>query len=89
MTEQKHGLDTAADKANRIWGDLVGALFYEVGVVSPDSWDISHAAGGAIGTGLRYRLPVGPIRVDFAYNPMHRFAAKRKWEIHVSFGFSF
>ncbi len=72
-----------------IWRDLDGALFYDYGTVSPDSWDISSPAGAAIGVGLRYRLPVGPLRLDFAYNPRHRFAASRKWALHLSFGFSF
>ncbi len=73
----------------RIWRDVDGALFYEVGTVSPDAFDLQAPAGIAIGTGLRYRLPIGPIRLDFAYNPSHRFAASRRWQIHLSFGFSF
>jgi outer membrane protein insertion porin family len=42
----------------------------------------------AIGAGLRYKLPVGPIRLDYGVNPDPRpdedFGA-----FHFSFGFAF
>ena len=69
---------------------LDGAVFYDVGNASRRSWELSDRYGHAVGVGLRYRLPVGPMRVDFAYNPTgERFAAERDWAIHFSFGFSF
>lgn len=71
-----------------LWYDLDGALFYDIGTVSEESWDLDDV-GAAIGVGLRYRLPIGPVRLDFAYNPEHRFAASRRWALHLSFGFSF
>jgi outer membrane protein insertion porin family len=42
----------------------------------------------AVGAGLRYKLPVGPIRLDYGVNPDPRpfedFGA-----FHFSFGFAF
>jgi translocation and assembly module TamA len=48
--------------------NLILAAFYDVGQVSMgrlDPEDFAHLLM-AVGFGLRYRTPVGPIRVDFA-----------------------
>ena len=73
----------------RLWRDLHGATFYEVGMVSPHALSIDGPPGHSIGAGLRYYLPVGPIRIDYAYNPGELFAASQRWQIHLAFGFSF
>jgi len=73
----------------RIWRDLHGAAFYELGMVSPSALSIDGPPGHSVGCGLRYYLPVGPIRIDFAYNPGELFAAKQRWQLHFAFGFSF
>ncbi len=73
----------------RLWRALHVAPFYDVGMVSPQSFDAVGPPGHAIGLGLRYYLPVGPLRVDFAYNPGRRFAASQSWAIHLAFGFTF
>jgi outer membrane translocation and assembly module TamA len=70
-------------------GALDGALFYDVGNVGPSSFELGRKFGHALGFGLRYRLPVGPLRLDFGYNPGERFAAQDSWALHLSFGFSF
>jgi translocation and assembly module TamA len=52
-------------------GALVLAVFVESGIVTRERL----AAGAfddlllAMGTGVRYRTPVGPIRIDFGYRP--------------------
>ena len=74
---------------------LAGAMFVYFGCLG--FFPIAQVAAGLftapilvmVITAIWDRSPIGPIRVDFAYNPMHRFAAKRKWAIHLSFGFSF
>jgi len=73
----------------QVWGDLFSAIFYDVGFVSLDSFSYVGPPGHGIGLGARYMLPVGPIRVDLAYNPGDLFAAERRWQIHLSVGFSF
>jgi outer membrane protein insertion porin family len=42
----------------------------------------------AVGAGLRYRLPVGPIRLDYGVNPDPR-ADEDFGAFHFSFGFAF
>lgn len=82
-------LDAHVELRQRLIGDLDGALFYDVGNVARRSFSLSDHSGQAIGAGLRYRLPVGPVRLDFGYNPGNRFAESRGWAVQLSFGFSF
>ncbi len=42
-----------------------GAVFYDVGAVSRDSFDVGGDVNSNVGIGLRLYLPIGPIRVDF------------------------
>lgn len=72
-----------------IWRDFYGALFYDIGWLSPSSFSVNVEPGHAVGVGLRYYLPVGPVRLDVAYNPGPLFAASSRWAIHLAVGFSF
>ena len=72
-----------------IWHDLLGAVFVDAGNLlrdarSPGLDDMRYA----VGAGLRYNLPIGPIRLDYGVNPSPRqdeaFGA-----FHFSFGFAF
>jgi len=72
-----------------IFGELQGAIFTDAGNLLPTSEDIGlNDMRYAIGAGLRYKLPVGPIRLDYGVNPDPRpdedFGA-----FHFSFGFAF
>ena len=54
-------------------GKLGGVLFLDAGNVWADSWAIDLGdLRYAVGPGLRYQTPVGPIRFDFGYqlNPI-------------------
>ncbi len=42
-----------------------GAVFYDVGAVSSDSYDFGSGFNSDIGIGLRLDLPIGPIRIDY------------------------
>src|SRR6266566_5275678 len=72
-----------------LYGELQGAVFVDAGNLLPeaDNPDFSDMRYG-IGAGLRYKLPIGPIRLDYGVNPNPRehedFGA-----FHFSFGFAF
>ncbi|MES2205778.1 MAG: autotransporter assembly complex family protein [Pseudomonadota bacterium] len=71
-TEYQHWL--SAD-----WG---GAVFYDVGLAT-NRWQDKTLYHG-VGTGVRWRSPVGPVNVDLAY------ALKdRKFRPHISLGVAF
>ena len=65
------------------------ATFYDVGMVHEDPWSVGGPAGQAIGAGLRYRTPVGPIRFDYGYNPGDRLGADHPYALHLAVGFAF
>jgi outer membrane protein assembly complex protein YaeT len=64
------------------------ALFADAGTVSTEPFDAGDVGYG-VGAGVRYNLPVGPLRLDFAVNPGPRFAAERSWALHFSVGSGF
>lgn len=66
-----------------------GALFYDGGVVNRRAFDVSGPWGHAVGAGLRYYFPFGPLRIDYAYGPGKRFAADDDGALHIALGFSF
>jgi outer membrane protein insertion porin family len=72
-----------------IYGELQGAAFIDAGNLLPSSQDPSlDDMRYAIGLGLRYKLPIGPIRLDYGYNPDRR-AGEDIGAFHFSFGFAF
>ncbi len=72
-----------------IFGELQGAVFTDAGNLLPTSEDIGlNDMRYAVGAGLRYKLPVGPIRLDYGVNPdPHEF--EDFGAFHFSFGFAF
>src|SRR5213079_1585067 len=72
-----------------LYGELQGAVFVDAGNLLPeaDNPGLGDMRYG-IGAGLRYKLPIGPIRLDYGVNPNPRehedFGA-----FHFSFGFAF
>ncbi len=77
-----------------MWRSVGGVLFVDSGNVFARTGDfdlgrIRTTAGG----GIRYRSPVGPIRVDVGVKLDPRTFAngqrERGWEVHVSLGQAF
>ena len=71
----------------RLGGNLSGALFYDLGNVElnhEDYFDFDGFRHG-IGIGVRYLLPIGPLRVDAAWNPDHR-SSESEFVVHFSVG---
>jgi len=53
----------------RSFPDLMGAVFYDKGNVFAERKDVSLASlQDAIGFGLRYRTPLGPVRLELGWN---------------------
>lgn len=72
-----------------LFGELEGVVFTDAGNLLPTSEEVSlNDLRYAIGAGLRYKLPIGPIRLDYGVNPDPRpdedFGA-----FHFSFGLAF
>ena len=72
-----------------IIGELQGALFTDAGNLLPTSEkpgldDLRYA----LGVGMRYKLPIGPIRLDYGFNP-DPHAHEDNGAFHFSFGFAF
>jgi outer membrane protein assembly complex protein YaeT len=78
-------------------GRLGAVLFLDGGNVWADSWQISlDELRYAAGWGLRYRTPVGAVRLDVGYqlNPISELKVngepqRRPWRIHFSIGQAF
>ena len=72
-----------------IFGELEGAIFTDAGNLSPTSENPGlNDMRYAIGAGLRYKLPIGPIRLDYGVNPDPR-PHEDDGAFHFSFGFAF
>jgi outer membrane protein insertion porin family len=78
-----------------VYGELLGAVFFDAGNVLPNSTDpFQRVTAGfddmryGVGVGLRYKLPIGPVRLDYGYNPDRR-AGEDVGAFHFSFGFAF
>jgi outer membrane protein insertion porin family/translocation and assembly module TamA len=80
-----------------IAGNFGGVLFLDGGNVWTDDWSIDVSdLRYAVGTGLRYQTPVGPIRFDIGYqlNPIEGLRVNgkeqsRRWRLHFSIGQAF
>jgi outer membrane protein insertion porin family len=78
-----------------IYGELQGAVFFDAGNLLPSSEDPFDSVTAsldemryAVGLGLRYKLPIGPIRLDYGYNP-DQHPGEDAGAFHFSFGFAF
>jgi outer membrane protein assembly complex protein YaeT len=82
-------IDAGMELRQRIRGDFHAAAFFDYGTIDREGFSFHGAPGYAIGLGVRYYLPVGPIRLDVGYNPGRRYAADARWAILLAIGFSF
>ncbi len=72
--------------------NLEFAVFGDIGSLGQgnNSSPLSYSSDfrEAIGAGLRYKLPFGPIRIDYGYNPNRRVGEQMGF-LHVTVGFAF
>lgn len=90
-------LEASAELRMPIWGNLSAVGFVDAGNVWEDAWEFD--AGDlryAVGPGLRYLTPIGPVRVDLGYQltPIEGLLIdgepeKRHWRVHFSIGQAF
>ena len=72
-----------------VWRDLGAVLFVDGGNVFRRVTDFDMGElRGAVGFGMRYRSPIGPIRVDLGFKLDQRVGEKRT-ALHLSFGQAF
>ncbi|MEL6712544.1 MAG: BamA/TamA family outer membrane protein [Planctomycetota bacterium] len=71
-------------------GPFQSALFVDAGFVEPEAGDLLSPSDVrlGVGAGLRYLLPIGPLRVDAAFNP-DRSTGEDEWVVHFSIGMPF
>lgn len=71
-----------------VYGALQGAAFVDAGNLKGRGEVGVSDMRYAVGLGLRYKLPVGPLRLDYGYNPS-RGPDEPIGAFHFSFGFAF
>lgn len=69
---------------------LGGVVFYDGGNVyrNINFRQFTSSYTNSVGFGLRYRTPVGPIRIDFGFN-LNAPAGVRPWQYFVTLGQAF
>ncbi len=72
-----------------VFGELQMAVFLDAGNLLAQAEDIGFGnMRYAVGLGLRYQLPIGPLRIDYGVNPSPR-NGEAFGAFHFSFGFAF
>jgi outer membrane translocation and assembly module TamA len=74
-----------------IMDNLEVAAFADAGSLTRGDDRLFNAPGDlryAVGLGIRYALPVGPLRVDYGFNPSPR-RGESGGALHITFGFAF
>jgi outer membrane protein assembly complex protein YaeT len=90
-------LGASAELRAALRGNLGGVAFIDAGNVWQGPWGINlNDLRYAIGPGLRYQTPIGPVRFDFGYqlNPTPELLVNghpqtRRWRVHFSIGQAF
>lgn len=82
----------SAEFSYEIYPNLELAAFGDIGSLGRQNngspFDYSSDFRPAIGAGLRYHLPFGPIRIDYGHNVSRR-EGESGGELHVTVGFAF
>lgn len=85
-------LFASAEFSYEIMPNFEFAVFGDIGSLGQgnNSSPLSYSSDfrEAIGAGLRYKLPFGPIRIDYGHNPNRR-AGEQSGFLHVTVGFAF
>jgi len=90
-------LEGSSEVRMAVRGKLGAVAFLDYGNVWAESWHLDPGdLRYAVGPGLRYLTPIGPVRVDLGYqlNPLEGLLVngapeKRRWRVHFSIGQAF
>ncbi len=80
-----------AELSYEVVSNLEFAIFADAGRLSSsrnNPFSVPVDMRYAVGAGLRYKLPFGPIRVDYGYNPKRR-DGEAVGAFHITFGYAF
>ncbi len=70
-----------------VYGNLKFTVFYDTGRVSIDSSSFDDGFRSAVGGGLRYTSPFGPLNLQFGYKlPRHTERSESTYAFHFSIG---
>ncbi len=72
----------------RVSGNFSAALFADYGNIGLTTGEAFEGFRSALGVGLRYGLPIGPIRLDVGFNP-DRQPGEDRFVIHFAVGMPF
>jgi outer membrane protein insertion porin family/translocation and assembly module TamA len=82
-------VETSFELRRAVTEQIGAAVFVDAGQVSLQSWDFPFGdMQYGTGFGLRYRSPVGPIRVDLGF-PLDRRGDDAAWQVYLSVGQTF
>lgn len=82
-------IEASAELRHPITEELGAALFVDAGQVSLESFDFPFGdLRYGVGVGLRYKSPVGPLRVDLGF-PLEPPRGDAHWQVHLSIGQAF
>lgn len=79
-------IESSLELRRKIWRAVGGAIFLDAGDVSTDSYDFRFTRiEPAVGFGVSYMTPVGPLRLDLGF-PLDPPANDPAWRVHFSVG---
>ncbi len=78
-------IDTSIEMSYPLYKKIAGALFYDATMISEKSLSFSIDFINAVGVGLRYLTPIGPVKIDFGVD----VEKKEQYALHFQIGQSF
>lgn len=78
-------LETSIELRQHLWGNWGAAVFVDTGAVSDENFPGTGGWSIGAGAGVRYRTPVGPVRVDLA-TPLNNDAGDPAIQFYIGVG---